>query len=69
MTTLKKLKLGDITRIASELDISPGYVQKALRGQCESQLCKNIRDYADFIVAQYDAREEYLIAYFKSLRS
>jgi hypothetical protein len=56
----KQLKFGDITRIANEFDCSATYVQQALSGNCETKLCRSIRDYAKFIVTQYQNREEEL---------
>jgi hypothetical protein len=69
MNIIKQLKFGDISRIAVEMKVSAGYVQTALRGGCESDKCKEIRDYAKFIVLQYEERAVYLKSYCKSLRS
>ena len=60
MSILKRLKFGDISRIAEEIGVSAGYVQTALRGGCGSAKCEAIRDYAQYIVSQYDARQEEL---------
>ena len=68
MSIIKQLKFGDISRIASEVGVSAGYVQTALRGGCESELCIQIRQYAGYIINQYDQREEYLRTYFKTKR-
>jgi len=68
MSIIKRLKFGDISRIAKEVGVSAGYVQTALRGKCESELCIQIRQYAGWIANQYDQREEYLRTYFKTKR-
>lgn len=61
MSILKRLKFGDISRIAAEIGVSAGYVQTALRGECGSVRCQAIRDYAEYIAGQYDAREVELV--------
>ena len=61
MSILKRLKFGDISRIAAEIGVSAGYVQTALRGGCGSVKCQAILDYAEFIAGQYDARSAELV--------
>lgn len=56
----KQLKFGDISRIAEEFNCSATYVQQALSGNCETKLCRSIREYAQYIVDQYKNREEEL---------
>ena len=69
MSIIKQLKFGDISRIASEVGVSAGYVQTALRGECHSLTCIQIRDYAEYIVNQYKLREKELQRILKSQRS
>jgi len=68
MSIIKQLKFGDISRIASEVGVSAGYVQTALRGGCDSPKCQAIRDYAEYIVSQYQARKYALEQIIKSQR-
>ncbi len=69
MNIIKQLKFGDISRIASEIGVSAGYVQTALRGGCGSDKCQAIRDYAEYIVSQYEARKIELDRIIKAQRS
>jgi len=58
----RALKYGDIQTIADYFSVSTKTVQRALRGECESDLSLNIIRYVNTIIRQREQRREELIA-------
>jgi len=58
----RSLKYGDIQKVADHFHVSTKTVQRALRGECESDLSLNIIRYVNTIIRQREQRREELIA-------
>jgi len=58
----RSLKYGDIQKVADHFQVSTKTVQRALRGECESDVSLNIIRHVNTIIRQREQRREELIA-------
>jgi len=58
----KSLKYGDLQKISDHFQVTPRSVQRALRGECESDLSLRIIKHVNNIIRAREQRREELIA-------
>ncbi len=58
----RSLKYGDIQKVADHFQVSTKTVQRALRGECESDISLDIIRYTNGIIRQREQRRAELVA-------